>query len=71
MSNEMAWLLHGILLGMMLAAMIRLIADAVTVQRAAAAAHTAANQALKLARGDQYLNGFRLYRLTQRREERA
>ncbi|MFF9688963.1 hypothetical protein [Streptomyces sp. NPDC014623] len=70
MSNEMAWLLHGILLGMMLAAMVRLVADAVFAQRTATAAKAAADQALKLARGDLFLSSLRTYRHAPRTEAR-
>ncbi|MEE1779436.1 hypothetical protein ABZ501_06425 [Streptomyces sp. NPDC019922] len=68
MSNEMAWLLHGVFLGMMLAAMVRLVFDAVTAQRAAEAARAASALALKSVRGDSYLLSLRQYRLDQKRE---
>ncbi|MFF4166900.1 hypothetical protein [Streptomyces sp. NPDC001741] len=68
MSNEMAWLLHGVFLGMMLAAMIRLIADAVAAQRVAEVGQSAAARALKMARGDVYLSSFRRYQYEQQRE---
>ena len=69
MSNEMAWLLHGVLLGMMLAAMVRLVFDAVIAQRAAETARAASALALKSVRGDGYLLSFRQYRLDQKRED--
>ncbi|MET8478137.1 hypothetical protein ABZV68_13140 [Streptomyces clavifer] len=68
MSNEMAWLLHGVLLGAMLASVVRLVADAMTTQRIAAGAQAAATRAVKLARGEVYLSSFRRYQHEQKRE---
>ncbi|WP_371606465.1 hypothetical protein OG725_37355 [Streptomyces sp. NBC_01213] len=67
MSNEMAWLLHGVLLGMVLAAMVRLVFDAVIAKRAAEAARAASTWALKSVCGDFYLVSFRQYRLDEKR----
>ncbi|MFI9621910.1 hypothetical protein ACIG8S_23645 [[Kitasatospora] papulosa] len=70
MSNEMAWLLHGVFLGMMLATMVRLVADAIAAQRVAVAAHAAANRALKTARGEAFLASLRAHRRAPRTEAR-
>lgn len=68
MSNEMAWLLHGVFLGAMLASMVRLVADAMAAQRVAAGAQAAATRALKMARGELYLASLCRYRHEQKRE---
>ena len=68
MSNEMAWLLHGVLLGMMLAATVRLVADARAAERTAAGAQAEAARALKMARGNAYLASLRTYQYEQKRE---
>lgn len=62
MSNEMAWLLHGVFLGATLTAVVRMVADAVFAQRTAAAAQVVADRAAKTVRGELFLASLRAYR---------